>query len=161
MPGHIPIAPDGHLMAGSFIAPHCTRRPARALVMSSLCFAKGVQTPRFATASSAKHPLKLRVYATTQRQAVFFGSMKNQNPNANVYSVDCPFCGGKLEPVKIIPDVKLGLPTSLFGYSIGTKARLSWFRPGENYAPTRIPERSAYEGCSIQKFQNVPSVSSR
>src|SRR5215217_2014394 len=60
------------------------------------------------------------------------GFMKTSN-------VNCPFCGGILEPVNVIPDVKVGLLSSLFGYSIGTKARLSWSGPGENYAPTGIP----------------------
>lgn len=60
--------------------------------------------------------------------------------------VICPFCGGTLEVVRLIPEVKLGLLASLFGYAIGTKARLSWSRPGENYAPTAIPEKSNYDG---------------
>jgi len=68
------------------------------------------------------------------------GFMKTTN-------LSCPFCGGTLEPVKVIPEVKLGLLSSLFGYSTGTRARLSWSRPGENYAPTGIPEKSEYDGC--------------
>ena len=64
----------------------------------------------------------------------------------NASNVNCPFCGGTLEPGKVIPDVKVGLLSFFFGYSMGTKARLSWSRPGENYAPTGIPEKREYEG---------------
>jgi len=67
----------------------------------------------------------------------------------------CGFCSGELEAIHLSPRVQTGLLSMLFGYSIGTHARLVWSYPARPYQENEIPFQKQYDGHRCSKCGRI------
>lgn len=60
--------------------------------------------------------------------------------------VRCASCGGEMELIRLSPKVSVGALNPLFGFSVGSKARLFWQSVDRPFDETEVPYRKHYDG---------------